>query len=471
MFSFPDASRHLGASLEFSNPSCYATGASIDTRTIEPGDLFIAIRGMRTDGHEYLEEAFRKGASGALVDQAVVHSQSDRFLNDAAKLFQNLLLVPDTQKSLADLALWYRLRLGPVCIGITGSVGKTSTKEFLRYLLSQKYPVLANRGNFNNHLGLPLTLLRLQSADRFCVAELGANHRGEIRDLACLLKPSAGMITQISPAHLEGFGSLEAVYEAKLELLESLKPGSVAVLPASDRVLTEKARQMDLKVVRVGDSDEAEFCVSDIRVKKSFVHFKLNRQRKYAFPGIGGFLAYNAAMAIAMAESLGMPPEDIPKVWRALELPEGRFQEHRLKNGVCLINDAYNASPVSFERALNAFHALEVSGKKIVVFADMLELGAEERQYHEALGRSLARYGFDYVAAYGGRACLSIDALHSENPALGADHFQSPEEVVHALRERIGAGDAVLFKASRGMKMEKVLDLLQMHWEADSLRS
>lgn len=439
--------------------SAAATGASVDSRSLRAGDLFVALRGLRADGHDFLKEAFQRGASGAVLSED--YFRDHRNLFSPGGLYRNLLPVPGPARGFADLARWYRLRYDLHTIGITGSVGKTSTKEFLSYLLRCEAPVLANEGNLNNHLGLPLTLFRLKPSHRYCVAELGANHGGEIRFLADLLRPSAAIITQVSPAHLEGFGDLEGVYHAKCELLEALPRGSKAVLPSEDRILVSRAKALGLEVITVGEAADADCRISEVEVLKSSVRFRIRGKRRFRFPGWAAFLARNAAMAVAMAESLGISLEGMPEFWGDLRLPEGRFQACELSSGVRVIYDGYNANPFSFEKALEAFHALPLAAKRILIFSDMLELGPDEGRYHEALGLKIAQFPLDYVAAYGPRSRKAIEAARSVNPRLQAEHFESPSEIVQALRPLLRAEDAILLKASRGMKIEQVLRLLE----------
>ena len=458
MFSFPDASRNLGLTLQLSKPSRFATGACIDSRTLIKDDLFIALPGKNQDGHTYLEEVFRKGAAGAVIAKSVFDSNPHRFLSHP-ELFHNLLLVSNPENAFRELAFWYRDRFQVKAVGITGSVGKTTTKEFLHFLLRQKYSVVANRGNFNNHLGLPLTLFRLGPGTDFCVAELGANHPGEISALTKLLKPEAGILTCVSPAHLEGFGSLEGVYRAKLELLAALPLGAPAILPDDDPLLFERALKLKVKPIRVGLDSSSDFRISDVRVENFHVRFRLNQKFEFSFPGLARFLARNAAMALAAAEALGLALKDMPPVWDTVALPAGRFQPVFLDDGVLVIDDSYNASPASFEKALETFHSLQTSGRKILVFADMLELGTEEKRYHAELGRKIATYGFDLALAYGPRTQVSVDAAHAAKGLI--HHFLNAEEAAVWLAQNLRSGDTLLLKASRGMKVEKVLEFLR----------
>ena len=455
MFSYREAARLLNVEIFLPHLSHQPTGVSMDSRSLKSGDLFVALPGQRADGHDYLERAFFKGASGALVRKKYLESHLDFEKRARGKLF-NLLPVEDPAAAMSALANWHRQRFNVKAIGITGSVGKTTTKEFLHFLLRQENSVLANQGNFNNHLGLPLTLLRLQPEDRYCVAELGASHRGEIRHLANLLKPEAAILTQISPAHLEGFGTLEDVYEGKLELFDALPEGAPAVIPDDDLHLIRKAKRRNLKWVRVGSSQDADYRISDLYVESGRVFFTLQGSRRFSFRSLAPFLARNAAMAIAMAHLMGVPFERMPEAWEGLELPGGRFQQRILKNGVRLIDDGYNASPASFEKALEAFEDLEGMGRKILVFSDMLELGPEEIKYHESLGRKIGLLHFDCVLAYGRCSFSAIEVLRRDYDHPCAYHFEVASHVADYLHGFLMRDDLVLLKASRGMHIEQV---------------
>ncbi len=452
MFSFPDAARALGVDLKFPDLACRAKGASLDSRTLERGNLFIALKGGKEDGHRYLAAAFEKGASGALIHEGYLKNSSVSLSG-----LRNLLVSRAPGEDLLKLAAWHRSNFHPRTIAVTGSVGKTSTKEFLGYILSQSRTVLSNRGNFNNHLGLPLTLLELEAGHVYCVAEIGANHPGEIRMLSGLLKPSTAVITKIAPAHLEGFGSLEAIYDAKLEILESLRADGCAVLPDDDEVLLTKARKFGVRIVTVGFTERADYRISDLKAEAGRVHFRLNG-KKYAFPGLGGFLAQNAAMALAAACESGAGVETLPEFWRNFSLPPGRFEEKELPSGTRVIFDGYNASPAAFQAALRAYDALEVRGRRLLVFSDMLELGADEKKYHEQLGEWVAASQIDLVIAYGSRSRWAIDAARSRRPGLEARHFEEAPEAAGYLKHILRSDDAVLLKASRGMKIETVLE-------------
>ncbi|MFH1799821.1 MAG: UDP-N-acetylmuramoyl-tripeptide--D-alanyl-D-alanine ligase [Candidatus Omnitrophota bacterium] len=457
MFSYLETSRLLSVLPEFKNLSLTVRSFSIDTRTLNPGDLFVAFKGEKCDGHDFLATAFEKGASGALID---IRQHKSVFANLCiAKVpVHNLISVPDPQAAMTALAVEYRKTLPVQVIGVTGSVGKTTTKEFLFYLLCKKYSVLATAGNLNNHLGVPIMLSRLEPSHQYCVLEMGASHPGEIRALAEMAVPSGGILTPIGPAHLEGFGSLENVYNTKLELVDFLRKDDPMVVPEGDARLLEKIGQKGRKAITVGYSERAEYRIADVRSEGGEVAFSLNDKGRFSFPGQASFLALNAGLAIAMARSLGLAWEEIPSKWEDVGFASGRFRETILSNGVRVIDDSYNANPVSFEGALVAFRSLSCVGKKIVVFADMLELGAGEERFHSELGEKIATSGANLVLAYGKRARASIEALENSKTGCIARHFKDSSEVLVALKEALRPGDLVLFKGSRGMHVEKVLD-------------
>ncbi len=457
MFSYLEASRLLRVSPEFQDLSLTVRSFSIDTRTINPGDLFVAFKGEQCDGHDFVATAFEKGASGALID---LRQKESAFANlRTAKVpIHNLIPVPDPLAAMTALAAEYRRTLPVKVIGVTGSVGKTTTKEFLFYLLRQKYSVLATAGNLNNHLGVPIMLSRLEPSHQYCVMEMGASHPGEIRALAEIALPSGGILTPIGPAHLEGFGTLENIYNTKLELADSLRKEDPLVVLESDPQLLEKICQKGRKAISVGYSDRAEYRIADVRVEGGEVSFLVNGQGRFSFPGQASFLSLNAGLAIAMARSLGLAWEEIPRKWEDVGFASGRFRETILPNGVRVIDDSYNANPVSFGNALVAFQGLPSSGKKIVVFADMLELGAEEVRFHSELGEKIAGSGADVALAYGKRTGASIEALKRSKPGCVAKHFKESLEVLAALKEVLCPGDLVLFKGSRSMHVEKILD-------------
>lgn len=456
MFSYPEASRILRIFREFPNDVLNIRSLSIDTRTLVPGDLFVALKGEKGDGHQFLAAAFEKGASGAMIDIR----QKDAVIVEMkrAKIdIQNLLSVDHPQNAMTELAALYRKTLPVRVVGITGSVGKTTTKEFLFFLLKQKYSALATAGNLNNHLGVPIMLSRLKPEHQFCVLEMGASHAGEVRYLANLARPSAVVLTPIGPAHLEGFGSLENVYKTKLELADACMPEDPLVIPDSDEYLQGILRQRHKEFITVGTSTKAAYRIEGVDVRKGEVFFSINGKWHFSFPGQASFLVLNAGLAIAMARSLGISWEQIPSQWQNVGFASGRFRETILPNGVHVVDDSYNANPVSFENALKAFQTMPATGKKILVFADMLELGKQGDCLHWELGEKIAASGIGYALAYGEKTLLSIHAVEKAKVSCIARHFRTPEEIVPFLKNILRPGDSVLFKGSRGMRVERIL--------------
>ena len=469
-WSFEEASRILKAELTFPNPLQKWNSASIDTRTIKSGEVFFALKGSHRDGHEHLWDAFRKGASGAVIRKEFFRENREKLFRERA-LFQNLILAGDPEEALGILSASYRSEFSAVGIGITGSSGKTSTKEFLAFLLSQKYPILSSRGNFNNHLGLPLTLFQLQAEHQYCVAELGASHQGEIRRLAGLLKPKVGVITGVSPAHLEGFGSLDKIYDAKLELADALiKNKGTLVLPDTDPELIRRARRRKIPVLFFGTNKNSDFSLSGAKCQDGWVEFEVNGRWPFRFPGHAAFQAQNALAAIATCFACGISPKELPSVWKEVAFPQGRFQLISGREGIQLINDCYNANPSSFEKSLEAFDQLSRSGRKILVLGDMLELGSESKAYHQKLAKLIQAGNFQVLLAYGNWIKETVASCEEEgNPPL-ALYFEDKEMLSHFLGNFLRTGDQVLFKASRGIKLEEVMNALSQPWTPHSIR-
>lgn len=459
-WDFEVAAGHLKKKVVLPDPLKKWNGASIDSRTLKTGEVFFALKGLHQDGHDYLWDAFRKGASGAVIREDFFKTARERLFRERA-LFHNLVPVSDPEEALQILSGHYRNHFSAVGIGITGSVGKTSTKEFLRFLLGQKFPILATSGNLNNHLGLPLTLFQLKPEHPYCVAELGASHRGEIRMLSTLLRPQVGVITGVSPAHLEGFGSLSAIYQAKLELADALAQNrGTLVLPDRDSELVKRARRRKVPILFFGRERSSDFRISGVKVRDGWVEFEVNDRWPFRFPGYAAFQAENALAALTVCFACGFSPAEFPPVWKDASLPKGRFEILAGGDGILFVNDCYNANPYSFEKALDAFEGLEGDGRRILVLGDMLELGSQTADYHRRLGESIAQKNFQALFTLGDwirETTLACERLG--NPPL-ALHFENKGMLAHFLGNFLKPGDQVLFKASRAMKLEELIRFL-----------
>lgn len=458
MFSIPEAARALGLDLEFPRQSAPAASIKIDSRQLQPGDFFCALKGEQTDGHLFLDQVFAAGASGALIDRSFFQANKT-----ALSGYFNLIPADSPAKALQQLAAWQRAQYKIPFIGITGSVGKTSTKEFLRYLLTElegENGVLANRGNFNNQLGLPITLSALTSGHRVCVAELGASEPDDIRELAGILKPDAAILTGVSACHLEGFGSLEQIYKTKLDLFRALPPDGTAVYFEGDAVIEKFRAEHTLRFCRTGFGSDAEKRLTDIRLTgDGWVEFCYDGRLRFAFPSHADFYVRNAGMALALLDCLGFDLSRLPERWEGFSLPDGRFSVKEVQ-GIHVIFDGYNASPFSFREALKSFSALPKNGgRRFLVFSDMLELGTEAETFHRELGESIASSPLDFVTGYGKWAETVLAPVRNRYE-ICVHAARDAEDAGDFILQNARPGDWVLFKASRGMRIEKSLQKL-----------
>lgn len=431
-------------------------GVSIDSRSIKEGELFVALRGDRFDGHDYVPEAIRKGAWGALVER---HALDSKFSSLGG--LRNILPVEDTLLALQEMAHLHRKKFSIPVAGITGSNGKTTTKEMLAGILKQKGPVLKNEGNLNNHIGVPLTLLKMAPGHRAAAVEMGMSAPGEIDLLARLVSPDIGVITNIGPAHLEFLGSMDKVAEAKGELLENLKPGGTAVLNADDRYFETLKKKSNTRVLTFGIDARADVHASDIRQEKDHTDFTLLADGSRAtvrLRAVGKYNVYNALAAAAAAIAAGM---SVDAVKYGLDdfAPVAMRSEVKSIKGRTVLADYYNANPASMEAALSALISLAAGRKAVAVLGDMLELGNSAVEAHREIGRAAGRLGVKVIIAVGALAEYILKGARAAgipNDCLFA--AGSHAEAADLLTRHSRNGDVVLVKGSRGMKMEKILE-------------
>lgn len=423
-------------------PAGRITGISHDTRTLGPGQLYVAICGENLDGHDFVDQAFKKGASGALVHE------------NFEGLGGPVLRVPDTLKGLQDMARGYRGEWKGTVVGITGSVGKTTVKEMCAAVLSMKSETHRTAGNYNNHIGLPLSMLSMPRNAGFGVFEIGMNHPGEIAGLAKLLQPDVGILTDICNAHRESFRSLEEIAREKAQLAWGIPPGGTVILDRGSEwfELIREQTVASIKTVSLGGTADYVGCVSDSSVLS--VSYPPSRlpPPSFTMPLPGEHVMRNALRAIALGFELGMAPAAIAEGLRNFKLPSMRWEESEMF-GIRFINDAYNANPLSMRANLSTFADLAGGGKKWVVVGGMRELGETSEKEHAELGRFIDDLGLDGVVAVGelGR---QIDCRGGQ----AFFHVMSPEEAARILNEHVHAGDRVLLKASRGERLEQVLE-------------
>ncbi|WP_372806924.1 UDP-N-acetylmuramoyl-tripeptide--D-alanyl-D-alanine ligase [Pontiella sp.] len=415
-------------------PEGVVTGISHDTRTLQPGNLYVAIRGENFDGHAFVADAFAKGAAGALV------------CDDFNWTANPLLTVPDTVKGLQDLARGYRKKWTGTVVGITGSVGKTTVKEMCADVLSIDGATHRTSGNYNNHIGLPLTMLSMPRTNRYGVFEIGMNRPGEIGALAYLLQPKIGIVTDIGNAHRERFHSLEAIAREKMKLVERV-PGSGTVILDRDSPWYAMMRAHTCARVRTvsleGIADYVGRKVSDGVMNVN--------GHNYAMPQPGEHVMRNALRAIALGLELQLAPAEIADGLRNFKAPSMRWQESEIA-GVQFINDAYNANPLSMRASLRTFARLPGGHHRWAVVGGMRELGAIADEEHLALGEFIDHLDLDGVVAVGelGRQIVCRNTKHFY-------HCADPAEAASILKDQLSAGDRVLLKASRGERLELVL--------------
>jgi UDP-N-acetylmuramoyl-tripeptide--D-alanyl-D-alanine ligase len=444
-----------------------ATGVSIDTRTLRPGDLFVALKDLR-DGHDFVATALAKGAAAALVSRV-----PEGVAEDAP-----LLIVPDVLRALEDLGRAARARTKARVVGITGSVGKTSTKEMLRAVLGGQGRVHAAEASYNNHWGVPLTLARMPEETEFAVIEIGMNHPGEIAPLARMADLDVAMITTVAPAHLEAFESVEGIAREKASILDGLRAGGVAVLNAdidTAPILRAKALAVGARVVGFGAVEAAEWRILSVSLSGEATVVRATRRGEallFKVLSPGRHFAANALGALAVAEALGCDPAiaacDIGR-WSP---PAGRGTRERIvmdaleETGFDLIDDAFNANPASMAAALDVLIAAVpengigrlAAGRRIAVLGDMLELGPQEGALHAAIARHPGLEKIALIHCVGPRMRALWQALPR---AQRGDWVETAAELAPRARALIDAGDIVLVKGSKGSKVSLVVDGLR----------
>jgi len=423
--------------------------AVTDSRRVQRGDLFVALRGEQEDGHAFVHEAATRGAAGVLVQQM------PGALADGIAAY----VVPDTLAALQRLATARRERIPVPVIGVTGSVGKTTTKEITAAVLGTRYRVLKNEANYNSEVGLPLTLLDLRPAHERAVLEMGMYALGEIRLLCQIARPRVGIVTNVGPSHLERLGSLEAIADAKAELVESLPPDGTAILNADDPKVAAMAQRTSARVFLYGTSPGCDVQGLDLDSRGlEGIAFTLKcggRSTRIQTHLPGRHLLHNALAAAAAGLVEGLALDDVVTALAVAQVPL-RLGMHRARCGAMLLDDTYNASPSSMMAALDLL--AELPGRRIAVLGDMRELGALEEQGHRSVGQRAAEVA-QLVYAVGDLGRLTGEEARRSGHD-GVSFWDSKEEAARDLRRRLEPGDVVLLKASRAMALETVLPLL-----------
>lgn len=432
------------------------SGLTIDSRRARPGDAFIAIQGTRFDGHRFVPEAARAGVSCCVV------SEPPALHNGFASL--PVILVDDTTVALGNLARFHRRRFGVPVIAVTGSCGKTTTKELIAHLLGGTEDVLKTTGTQNNQIGVPLTLLRMTSSHRVAVVELGSNHPGEIGYLASVVEPDVAVVTNIGPVHLEFFGSLMGVLHEKLSLLDAVSSDGSVVLPGDQLdVCLEAPRHLDprVRLVTFGVTDRCDLQATDIQRAQQGMLLRLrDHLSQWTVPLMGFHNVENALAALACAWAMGIPLSLTRERLSSFEPIPLRSEVVR-RHGLTILNDCYNANPLACARALETLAELPVQ-RRIAVIGDMLELGPYAPSAHQAIGRLAAQLSIEVVLAVGEHAG-EVAAGVREGRTDGVLTYRTVPELIQQLPAMLQPGDGLLVKGSRKLQLEQVTDFLLEH--------
>jgi UDP-N-acetylmuramoyl-tripeptide--D-alanyl-D-alanine ligase len=450
--TLPQIAAFVHGSGEFSR-NIVATGYSIDSRTIRPGELFFAVKGEKMDGHDFVAQALEKGAAAAIVS-----AKLDSFSGP-----KNLIKVQDTLLALQELGSSVRRIWGKPLIGVTGSAGKTTTKEAIAHVLASKFRVHKSEGNFNNHFGLPLMLLKLQPEHDLAVVELGMSHAGEIAALAKIAQPETGVVTNVAPVHLEFFNSVAEIAAAKRELIQSLPVDGTAVLNSDDEYVSQFGRGFSGKVVTYGFGEQAVIRGENFEPRGengSSLDIVLDDNRAGVnLPLVGKHNAYNALAATAVALQHRMSLMEIAAALARLSPAEKRGEVVRIGN-ITFINDCYNSNPKALAAMVDALATMPAR-RRIVIAGEMLELGPQATSMHAEAGRHMAKQGIDIVL--GVRGLAEHLATAAKESGTSAMFLSTPEEAGQWLAREARDGDVVLLKASRGVKLEKAFETWRNH--------
>jgi len=433
----------------------------IDSRKPAADGIFIAIIGEVHDGHTFASDVVDRGVRGLVIGRREAdHLPIAQWKQGGV----TAVAVKDTTRALGDMAAFNRRRAAASVVAITGSNGKTSTRQMTAAVVSQCYATLATIGNFNNQIGLPLTLLGLEPGHQLAVVELGTNTPGEIARLAEICTPDIGVITNIGPAHLEGLGSIEGVAREKGSLLKGLRPNGKAVLNADDSRVRQLAGQTDREVLFYGFAPDAEVTADDVAEMENGLTFTLKiagQSEQVRLNSPGRFMVINALAAAAVGSLLGVSAAAIKAGLEAFEPVSGRMNIQHTPGGIHIIDDTYNANPESMKAALKTLEAMRAGARGIFVAGDMLELGKQAASLHRQIGSLAAQSGISRLYACGGHAdSMAAGARKAGMPAASVI-TGSREELIEDLTAWLQPGDWVLVKGSRGMAMEKVVERLK----------
>jgi UDP-N-acetylmuramoyl-tripeptide--D-alanyl-D-alanine ligase len=457
-----EISKAVGGTLEGPG-NVKVRGYSIDSRTLNAGELFFAIRGPRFDGHQFVQQAFEKKAAGVVVE---LPSPGLRPPSPEGRGPVPEIRVPSTVEALQNLARDVRRRWGMPIIGVTGSAGKTTTKEMISAVLGKKFTVLRSVGNLNNEFGLPLCLLRAERYQTIGVLEMGMSAKGEIRKLASIAEPNEGVVTNVNPVHLEFFKSVDEIAEAKAELLEGLHDPKIAYLNNDDSRVRSMARKFTGKIVTYGVKSVASFKVQQMQdlglEGTAFTIHHGRRDLNFALPLLGQHNVANAIAAIAVGATHEVPWEQMREAIGEMKAEKMRGQVIKFREGFAAIDDSYNSNPRALSEMIRFLGRLQGYQRKILVAGEMLELGPDGPELHRNCGREAARAGLELIVAVQGQATEILEgALEAGMDRSRLKFMRDAVQTGDLLARTLRKGDVVLIKGSRGVKLDQTLDTLR----------
>lgn len=448
MFTIDELLEATGGRLIHGEATGTVKGVGIDSRAVGKGELFIAIKGDRFDGHDFIADVEKAGIRCFIVHKPV------KVRNDQTCV----ILVKDTTTALGHVARYHRLRFSIPVIGITGSAGKTTTKEMVACVLKKEFKVLANKGTKNNHIGVPLTLLQLEKKHQAAVIEMGTNQPGDIEWLAHVACPTMAVLTNIGESHLEKLKSLRGVFAEKMHLARAISKDGYVLYNADDEYLkTVPAQKMQGRPVSFAVAAKSDYQARGNRIDPNKGMYFTVHKKTYFLKSFSQEMTYNALVAIACGDLLGVSSRRIQEAVSRFRFSLGR-QEVIKKKGLVVINDSYNANPVSMRCAIRTLDAYPAAGRRILVCADMLELGTQSQKLHGEIGECVARSRVDALMAMGDHSRWLMNKAQFSRPQLLVFHFSEVEDLKSYLSVMCQKGDVVLVKGSRRMKMETVVE-------------
>lgn len=451
IFTLADLTKIFNENQGVLQSSIYINEVMTDSRKATNNGLFIPIDGDNFDSHNFINQAIENGAIATLWER---NKPLPSGFNSEFPVF----FVEDTIKALQHLATDYRFMVNPIVVGITGSNGKTTTKDIVSTILASKYKTHATLGNLNNHIGLPLTILSMAPDTEVLVLEMGMNHFDEIDLLSRLSQPDYAIITNIGESHIEFLGSREGIAKAKLEITHGLKEEGTLIIDGDEKLL--ETIHTNHHLITCGFGQQNKLKLENVSIKENSTYFQLSEDESYELPLLGKHHAKNASYGIAVAKQLGMKPDEIKTALLQLNTTSMRFERLTGVNGVSIINDAYNASPTSMIAAIEVIKAMEGYKNKVLVLGDIFELGEQSRNMHESLSTSITA-PITALFTLGNDIKSTNTAVEESNEILQNEHFETISALIEALQPYLNESSLILFKASRGMEFEKIVDKLK----------